>query len=116
MHSHHHKDQYWVCRRCQDEGGRIAKKIQKAIKDGQRNITVDVMKYSYENTGLKFRWPGDDPLQDLTLVEESMISLISVVTTVQQITGMFANIGIKITMQMGTSRSVIRRSSSIGGA
>ena len=51
---------------------------------------MNIMKYSYENTGLKFRWPGDprDPVQDLTMVEESMISLISVVTTVQQITGM----------------------------
>jgi hypothetical protein len=85
---HDQKNHYWVCRRCQDEGARIVKKIEKAVKDGRTNITMDVMKYSYENTGLKFRWPGDDPLQDLTLVEESMISLVSAVTTVQQITGM----------------------------
>ena len=104
-HSHVQKTEYWVCRRCQDEGARIAKKIEKAIKDGQRNITVNYMKYSYENTGLNFRWPGDDPLQDLTLVEESMISLISVVTTVQQITGMCAEKFAKFTEQMGISLS-----------
>lgn len=71
-----------MCRRCEDEGGRL-------LKSREPEAHKPFMKYSLENTGLKFRYKGRDPLQNLTPLEESLISLISVVVTIQQITGMY---------------------------
>jgi len=46
------------------------------------------MKYSRQNTRLYFRYNDiDDPMQGLTVVEESLIALISALVTVQRIEG-----------------------------
>ena len=43
------------------------------------------MKFSRDNTKLQFRYRGGDPLMDLTLVEESLICLISAVVSIQRL-------------------------------
>ena len=43
------------------------------------------MKFSKENTKLEFRYARSDPLMDLTLVEESLISLISAVVCIKRL-------------------------------
>ena len=97
-----------------DEGERRLKKIQSSNKSG-RDLALGFMKYSFENTQLKFRWSGDDPLTDVTPVEESLISLISAVVTVQQISGqLLIDSVICIIYQTDTSPSVTPPSSSTG--
>ena len=43
------------------------------------------MKYSQLNTGLAFRYIGDDPLMELTQVEESMIATVNPVVIIQRL-------------------------------
>ena len=43
------------------------------------------MKFSKDNTKLGFRFSGDDPLMELTIIEESLICLISVVVAIQRL-------------------------------
>ena len=43
------------------------------------------MKFSKDNTSLVFRYSGDDPLMELTLVEESMIATINPVVMIQRL-------------------------------
>ena len=43
------------------------------------------MKFSKDNTKLNFRFIGDDPLMELSLVEESLISTISAVVIIKRL-------------------------------
>ena len=43
------------------------------------------MKFSRDNTKLRFRYSGDDPLMELTIVEETLICLISAVVAIQRL-------------------------------
>lgn len=43
------------------------------------------MKFSKANTKLAFRYSGDDPLMELTPVEESLIATINPVVTIQRL-------------------------------
>ena len=69
------------------------------------------MRFSKNNTGLVFRWPGEDELQDLTLVEESLISVISVVVALQKIESMLVVGRDRIMQQVVTSHSATPHSS-----
>ena len=43
------------------------------------------MKYSKANTHLVFRYIGDDPLMEVTYVEESMIATVNPVVVIQRL-------------------------------
>ena len=81
---HIQADKYWVCDRCEREGRNRVKKARKDSAMEQR-FSRDPMKYSKANTGLEFRWIGDDPLMELTYVEESMIATVNAVVTIQRL-------------------------------
>ena len=51
------------------------------------------MRYSKLNTGIRFEYADvNHPLQGLNLVEESLISLISVVVIIRTVEGMLLNL------------------------
>ena len=77
---HTQSEVYWMCVRCQNEGRNRLRKIKNYASAADLPF-----KYSKENTSLVFRYRGDDPLMELTPVEESLICLVSAVVTVQKI-------------------------------
>ena len=80
-------DEFPVCQRCRREGSARQERVKKAKADHQ-TITLKPMKYSKKNTGLEFRYEGSDPLVDPELIDESLISLISAIVTIQKVVGM----------------------------
>ena len=46
---------------------------------------TEPLKYSKANTKLEFRYAGDDPLMELTQVEESMIATVNPVVMIQRL-------------------------------
>jgi len=76
---------FWVCNRCNTEG--LARPEME--KTDEEMLALFPMKFSKKNTGISFRWKDiHDPLQGLSLVEESMISLISALVTIHRLDGM----------------------------
>ena len=75
---------YWVCDRCQREG---KNRLETAKRGGEaaEKIKRAPMKFSSDNTSLEFRSSGQDPLMDLTIVEESLICLVSAVVSIQRL-------------------------------
>jgi len=78
---------FWVCSRCNTEG----LKRPEICEDGRTEeemVELFPMKFSKRNTNISFRWNDiHDPLQGLSLVEESMISLISALVTIHRLDG-----------------------------
>lgn len=73
-----------MCDRCEREG---AKRIKQAKKDSSKKqlYANQPMKYSKANTQLAFRYIGDDPLMEVTQVEESMIATVNPVVVIQRL-------------------------------
>jgi len=79
--------QFWVCSRCHNEGVARAATVHDAVRRHELLHHIP-MKYSRQNTRLYFRYHDiDDPMQGLSVVEESLIALISALVTVQRIEG-----------------------------
>ena len=77
-------DHYWVCKRCESEGAKRCK-LSKKDHAAKERFEREPMKYSQLNTGLAFRYIGDDPLMELTQVEESMIATVNPVVIIQRL-------------------------------
>ena len=73
-----------MCSRCQAEGRRRLK-AAKTSKAAAEELKKQPMKFSKDNTMLRFRFRGDDPLMELTIVEESLICLTSAVVAIQRL-------------------------------
>lgn len=66
-----------------------AKNLSEAEVRMEREIQMEMpMRYSKANTGIRFQYDDvNNPLQGLNLVEESLISLISVVVIIRTVEG-----------------------------
>jgi len=77
---------FWVCARCNTEG--LARPEME--KTDEEMVELFPMKFSKKNTNISFRWNDvHDPLQGLSLVDESMISLISALVTIHRLDGTY---------------------------
>ena len=73
-----------MCDRCEREG---SKRLKRSKTDGalRERYSREPMKYSKANTNLAFRYIGDDPIMELTQVEESMIATVNPVVIIQRL-------------------------------